>query len=188
MAPKPKQRRHSPGSAPAPVASPAAAAPRSALSISISCHIYIYITYHISHITYYRCPGPPKGRRQKKMTKVTYICCSTKKQVVTYSLFFSSIFFNALFGRFITRGVQKHEKQIPKKSIWAHHTKCFFFVRPPPPSVVWDDLFNRVFGFWARPGPVPWMPGVGTMATSETSDGRGFRCGMYGRCRFVSCC
>jgi hypothetical protein len=36
-------------------------------------------------------------------------------------------FLKALFGRFVTRGDQKHEKTIPKKSIWAHHKKCGFF-------------------------------------------------------------
>jgi hypothetical protein len=37
-------------------------------------------------------------------------------------------FFNAFFWRFVTRGVQKHEKNFfSKKSIWAHHKECGFF-------------------------------------------------------------
>jgi hypothetical protein len=57
---------------------------------------------------------PAKGGREKKMTKVTYICCSAKKNVVTCSLFyfiFSSNFSNAFFGRFATRGVKKRDKK-----------------------------------------------------------------------------
>jgi hypothetical protein len=42
------------------------------------------------------------------MTKVTYICRSAKKKVVTY--FF---FLKAFFGRFVTRGVKKHGKKNP---------------------------------------------------------------------------
>jgi hypothetical protein len=94
------------------------------------------------------------------MTKVTYICCSAKKKVVTYFilflylfLLFSSFCFNAFFGRFVTRGVQKHNKNLfsnlfSKKSIWAHHKKCgfvfvLFFLFFP--SVVWFDLVFIAF-------------------------------------------
>jgi hypothetical protein len=78
----------------------------------------------------------PRGAAKKKMTKVTYICRSAKKKVVTYFILFLinfnfivyRFFFKAFFGRFVTRGVQKHEKNFfPKKSIWAHHKKCGFF-------------------------------------------------------------
>jgi hypothetical protein len=55
-----------------------------------------------------------KGGHEKKMTKVTYICRSAKKKVVTYFILFLflflSIFVKAFFWRFVTRGVQKHEK------------------------------------------------------------------------------
>jgi hypothetical protein len=80
------------------------------------------------------------------MTKVTYICCSakTKKQLLTPFIIFLNRFFNAFFGRFVTKGVRKHGK----KSIWAHHRKCgFCFVHIFfPPSAVWFDFFYRVFG------------------------------------------
>jgi hypothetical protein len=71
-------------------------------------------------------------------------------------LFFLS--FIAFFGRFVARGVQKHEgKKIPKKPIWAHHKKCgFFFLRPPPPSpplfVVLLDFFYHAFGRFVTRG------------------------------------
>jgi hypothetical protein len=80
-----------------------------------------------------------QGAPQKKMTEVTCICCSAKKKVVAYSILFLflflflflSTFSNAFFGRFVTRGVQKHEKNLFwKKPIWAHHKKCGFFFGP----------------------------------------------------------
>jgi hypothetical protein len=39
---------------------------------------------------------------------------------------FLALFFYHVFGRFVTSGVKKHEKQ-PKKNIWAHQNKCVFF-------------------------------------------------------------
>jgi hypothetical protein len=60
------------------------------------------------------CGSQPRGAAKRKMTKVTYICRSAKKKVVTYFIlflfyfYFLSIFFKAFFGRFVTRGVQKH--------------------------------------------------------------------------------
>jgi hypothetical protein len=38
-----------------------------------------------------------KGRREKQMTKVTHICCSAKKQVVTCSILFLFLFFYRFF-------------------------------------------------------------------------------------------
>jgi hypothetical protein len=80
--------------------------------------------------------------RKKKVTKVTYFCRSPKKKVLTYpwyfilfSLDFFLDFFYRVFGRFVTRAVQKHEKELfgnPSR-LWAHHKKmwlfflCFFF-------------------------------------------------------------
>jgi hypothetical protein len=90
-----------------------------------------------------------KGRREKQMTKATYICRGDKKKVVTYSVLFLFLFFmdffKVFFGRFVTRGVQKHGK----KSIWAHHKKCGFFFPQFffPPSVVSFDFF--LSRFWA---------------------------------------
>jgi hypothetical protein len=98
-----------------------------------------------------------KGRREKKKTKVTYICRSAKKKVVTLFLFlflflfFIDFFLKAFFGRFVTRGVQKHEKNFfPKISIWAHHKKCGFF--PLRFFFFYPRLFCSIFflsRFWA---------------------------------------
>jgi hypothetical protein len=86
-----------------------------------------------------------EGGVKTKMTKVTlkkgiysYLLCF----VSIFILFILSTFFNALFGRFVTRGVQKHEI-FSKKSIWAHHKKCGFFpLRFSPPSL---SCFVRFF-------------------------------------------
>jgi hypothetical protein len=67
---------------------------------------------------------------------VTYICRGAKKKhSLTRSILFLNFFLflicflNRVFGRFVTRGVQNHDKKL-KKSIWAHHKKCgFFFLR-----------------------------------------------------------
>jgi hypothetical protein len=40
---------------------------------------------------------------------------------------FNRFVLTRFFGRFVTRGVQKHEKQI-EKPIWAHHKKNGVFV------------------------------------------------------------
>jgi hypothetical protein len=48
------------------------------------------------------------------------------KKVVTYFVL-GVIFLIAFFGRFVARGVQKHEKKIPKKSISAHQKSAAFF-------------------------------------------------------------
>jgi hypothetical protein len=87
---------------------------------------------------------------------VTYICCSTKKKVVTYSILFLFLFFvnffNALFGRFVTsnKGSSKTRKNfVWKKSIWAHHKKCgVFFLRffSPPSRGCLVRFFYCAFG------------------------------------------
>jgi hypothetical protein len=77
----------------------------------------------------------PRGAAKKKTTKATYICRSAKKKVVTYFIFIFififilSNFFRALFGRFVTRGVQKHEKNfLSKKNPSGITTKNAAFV------------------------------------------------------------
>jgi hypothetical protein len=55
-----------------------------------------------------------------------------KKKVVIYQvlgtyLIVLIVFLKAFFGRFVTRGVQKHGGKKSKKSISAHHKKCGFF-------------------------------------------------------------
>jgi hypothetical protein len=67
-----------------------------------------------------------RGAAKKKMRKTTCICRSAKKKVATHFilflflfLFFNRFLCKAFFGRFVTRGVQKHEKNVfSKKSIW----------------------------------------------------------------------
>jgi hypothetical protein len=79
----------------------------------------------------------PRGAVKKQITKATYICRGAKKKVVTYFILFLFLFLffrillRAFFGRFVTRGVQKHEKHcFSKKYISAHHKKCgVFFLR-----------------------------------------------------------
>jgi hypothetical protein len=88
-----------------------------------------------------------KGAREKKLVKVTYICHSPQKKVVPY---FKKK--NRVFGRFVTRGVQKHDLLFNKNpsGIWAHHTsqKMFFFPLPPPPPPPQRPplLFGCAFG------------------------------------------
>jgi hypothetical protein len=92
------------------------------------------------------------------MTKATYICRGAKKKVVInlfyfyfyfiLFLFFIYFFLRAFFGRFVTRGVQKHEKTFfSKKSIGSSQEMRLFF--PPffSPSVVLFDFF--LSRFWA---------------------------------------
>jgi hypothetical protein len=87
----------------------------------------------------------PKGGRKKKLMKVTYICRSPQKKAVTYLLCFVFIFyrfFHRVFGRFVTRGVQKHEKTtFFDKSLGSSQKMWGFF----SPSVVLLDLFLSRF-------------------------------------------
>jgi hypothetical protein len=87
------------------------------------------------------------------MTKVTYICCSAKKKVVTYSVLFLFLFllfidlFQRVFWAFCNNGSSKTRKQkIPKQSIWAHHKKCGGVFSFFSPSVVWYDFFIAFLG------------------------------------------
>jgi hypothetical protein len=98
-----------------------------------------------------------KGRRGKKMIKVTYIFCSPKKEEVTYFILFLflSSFFIAFFWVFRNKSSSKTRKKLfSKKSIWAHHKKMWLF-SPPflfSPSVVLLDFFYRVFGCFVTRG------------------------------------
>jgi hypothetical protein len=88
---------------------------------------------------------------------VTYICCSAKKKVVTYSILFLFsflffiVFFNAFFWVFRNKGSPKTRKKtfFSRKSIWAHHKKCgFFFVRfffLPPGCLYFGSIFLIAF-------------------------------------------
>jgi hypothetical protein len=81
--------------------------------------------------------GRPKGRRGKKNDE-SDVHLPQRQKKSSYLLLlrfifvfiFLSTFFKAFFGRFVTRGVQKHGKtffsKTRKKSIWAHHKKCGF--------------------------------------------------------------
>jgi hypothetical protein len=80
-------------------------------------------------------PAAYKGRREKKNDE-SDVHLPQRQKKSSYLLYFIFIFIfifyrfflKALFGRFVTRGVQKHEKNFfPKKPIWAHHKKCGFF-------------------------------------------------------------
>jgi hypothetical protein len=81
----------------------------------------------------------PKGAAKRKRAEVTYICCGAKKKVVTYSVFFLIDFFDAFFGRFATRGVQKHEKQKSKKIHLGSSQK----------NVAFFSFFVRFFFFFS---------------------------------------
>jgi hypothetical protein len=86
----------------------------------------------------------PRGGVEKKMTK-------GKKSSYRHLLylFFSSIFLTRFFGRFVTRGVQNHEKQFFRKNTSGLITKNVFFFPPfpppSPPSVVLFDFFLVAF-------------------------------------------
>jgi hypothetical protein len=93
-----------------------------------------------------------RGGFKKNATKVACICRSPENKAVTYFffpfffLFFSfffrvSMFVYRVFGCFVTRGVHKHDKQISKKSIRAHHKKCSFFLL---------RFFFLALGYFAR--------------------------------------
>jgi hypothetical protein len=87
-----------------------------------------------------------------------------KKKAVTNSVLFLFLFlflfpigfFNAFFGRFVTRGVQKHEKDSFSKKcpsgLITENVAFFSSVFFPPPSVVWFDFFHRVFGRFVTRG------------------------------------
>jgi hypothetical protein len=94
--------------------------------------------------------GDPRGAAKKKMTKVTYICRSAKKKVVTYFILFLflflflSIFLKGVFGAFRNKGSSKTRKKKFRKSPSGLITKnaafffsVFFFL----PSVVLFDFF-----------------------------------------------
>jgi hypothetical protein len=94
--------------------------------------------------------------RGQKMMKVTYICrwsgevvdgreCAAAPKthfLLYFTLFlFLSIFYR-VFRRFVTRGVQKHDKTFFKKIyLGSPFLRLFYF-----PSVVLPDFFYRVFG------------------------------------------
>jgi hypothetical protein len=107
--------------------------------------------------------GHCQGGREKKMTKATYICRSAKKKVVTYFILFLflflSIFLRAVFGRFVTRGVQKHEKLFFRKSPSRLITKNAVF-------------FSSVFFF------LPWL--FSSIFFSHMEDAPGVRDALLG--------
>jgi hypothetical protein len=86
----------------------------------------------------------------KKMMKVTYICRSPKTKAVTYFILFLflSIFYR-VFGSFVTRRVQKHDKTFPQKIyLGSSQQKVGFFssVFFCPSVVLLGFVLSR---FWA---------------------------------------
>jgi hypothetical protein len=113
----------------------------------VRCAIYIYILP--GHSAAQAQGTGPRGAAEKKITKVTYICRSAKKKVVTYLfyflfLFFYRFFFKAFFGRFVTRGVQKHEKNFfsEKVHLGSSQKRRLFF---PPFFFFYPRLFCSIF-------------------------------------------
>jgi hypothetical protein len=79
-----------------------------------------------------------KGRREKKVTKVTYICRSPERKAVTcfilFLFLFLSNFLSRFFGRFVTRGVQKHDKNFFRKNpsgLITKHAAFFYSIFVP---------------------------------------------------------
>jgi hypothetical protein len=97
-----------------------------------------------------------RGAVKKKRTEATYICCSAKTKAVTF-LYFIFIFifidfFNALFGRFVTKEFKNTKKNFfRRKSIGAHHKKIWLFFRPFFFFFFLPQLFGSIFlsRFWA---------------------------------------
>jgi hypothetical protein len=81
-------------------------------------------------------PQPPK--------KSSYLL----RFVFIFIFIFSIDFFYRVFGRFVTRGVQKHEKTFHKIPSGLITKNVAFF----SPSVVLLDFFNRVFGRFVTRG------------------------------------
>jgi hypothetical protein len=86
-----------------------------------------------------------------------------KKQPQPLALFYFYLFFiyffYRIFGCFVTRGVQKHEKQIlgwkKTSGLITHHKKCgFFFLRffSFLPRLFCSIFFYRVFGRFVTRG------------------------------------
>jgi hypothetical protein len=93
-----------------------------------------------------------KGRREKVMMKMTYICRSPPKKKVTYFILF--LFFNRPV---LSRFCAFRNKGSKKKSIWGHHQTCsFLFLGFFSPAVILLDLgfgiFCRVFGRFVATG------------------------------------
>jgi hypothetical protein len=96
------------------------------------------------------------GRKAQKQNGESDVHLPQRKKKVSTATFFSPpIFFKALFGRFVARGVQKHERKKKRKSPSGLITKnagffssvfCFFL-----PRLFCSIFFYRVFGrFVAR--------------------------------------
>jgi hypothetical protein len=64
-----------------------------------------------------------QGRREKQNDGSDVHLPQPQNKVITFVI----VFLIALFGRFVTRGVQKHDNCFSKKSIWAHYKKCGYF-------------------------------------------------------------
>jgi hypothetical protein len=117
----------------------------------------------------------PRGAAEKKRTKdgsdvhctlATLLTAAALKKTTataTYSVlfcfyfyFFWSICFNALFGRFVTRGVQKHEKALffrkSPSGLITKNVAFFSSVSPPPSLGCLVRFFYRVFGRFATRG------------------------------------
>jgi hypothetical protein len=72
-------------------------------------------------------------------------------------LFISLLDFNRIFGRFVTRGAQKHEFLFQKSPSDGAHPLSQKMFPPPPsvfflPSIVLLDFFNRVSGRFVTRG------------------------------------
>jgi hypothetical protein len=80
--------------------------------------------------------------------EVTYICRGAKQKALTQRALFLMDFFNRVFGRFVTRGVQKHDNLFSKNPAGLITKNVAFFPSVfCSPSVVLLAFFYRVF--WA---------------------------------------
>jgi hypothetical protein len=113
----------------------------------------------------YICAEIQGAPREKKGRKWRSFAAALKKKVVTCSVLFLCLFLffidflNALFGRFVTRGVQKHEKTTffgkihlgSSQKMWRFF-RPFLFVLFFLPRLFDSIFFNRVFGRFVTRG------------------------------------
>jgi hypothetical protein len=91
----------------------------------------------------YKIQDTRVGRgRKKEVMEVTHSLYSLA--LFYFYFYFYRVYFYRVFGRFVTRRVQKHDKLFSKKFDLAHHKKCGL-VFPPvfPPSAL--GCFARFF-------------------------------------------
>jgi hypothetical protein len=126
--------------------------------------VFLFVSYRCKSVS---VSMSTRGGVKTKMAKATYTCRSPKNKAVLFCFFFCFSLFYRVFGRFVARGVQKHEG---KKTLFSPPpTYCPFHWKSQLPAAQERIYLSNFAGQSCTASGCGWRRGHGAITTDRIS-------------------